>query len=416
MANPLAGLTPAELAQTPALMPPAGVVPNFINPPGTLEAVTNATMAICFTFTTIFVLVRLLTKYCVDRAFLWEDWCCLVAWMGILAFGSVILDAQSQGAGRHQWDVNAINAVKVARTSNVGSIIYGPIIAIAKLAILLQYKRLFVAHKHNFVFYGVHVLIWTNLVFYIIETFLEIFACTPREKIWNPLTPGHCIGIENNYIAVGAWNVLSDFSILILPMVAIWNLQMANTRKIGVAAVFATGLFACVASVVRLAYTVDLLYTSDGTYSIIKVGLWNVGELTTIILCACFPIMPKFLQWITGKNKNKATYHKSAYANGYGLKGHNSKRSNQFSNPMVSNNTAPWLDSEDHDLGLVGKTKGNYHNLDVGQTYVPNPAPIRKVEPAARLKGGAPANSIWKTNTVRVDTSLDPERGGYDFV
>ena len=73
MANPLAGLTPAELAQTPALMPPPGVVPNFINPSGTLEAVTNATMAICFAFTTIFVLVRLLTKYCVDRALLWED-------------------------------------------------------------------------------------------------------------------------------------------------------------------------------------------------------------------------------------------------------------------------------------------------------------------------------------------------------
>ena len=73
MANPLAGLTPAELAQTPALMPPPGVVPNFIDPPGTLEAVTNATMAICFAFTTIFVLVRLLTKYCVDRGLQWED-------------------------------------------------------------------------------------------------------------------------------------------------------------------------------------------------------------------------------------------------------------------------------------------------------------------------------------------------------
>lgn len=73
MANPLAGLTLAELAQTPALMPPAGVVSNFINPSGTLEAVTNATMAICFTLATIFVFIRLLTKYCVDRAFLWED-------------------------------------------------------------------------------------------------------------------------------------------------------------------------------------------------------------------------------------------------------------------------------------------------------------------------------------------------------
>ena len=56
------------------------------------------------------------------------------------------------------------------------------------------------------------------------------------------MVPGHCIGVENNYIAVGVWNVISDFSILILPMVAIWNLQMQNARKIGVAAVFATGL------------------------------------------------------------------------------------------------------------------------------------------------------------------------------
>lgn len=73
MANPLANLTSAELAQTPALMPPAGVRSNFLNPPGTLEGVANATMAICFTITTIFVFVRLLTKYCVDRALQLED-------------------------------------------------------------------------------------------------------------------------------------------------------------------------------------------------------------------------------------------------------------------------------------------------------------------------------------------------------
>ena len=35
--------------------------------------------------------------------------------MGVIAFGSVILYAQSQGAGRHQWDVNVLNGVKVAR-------------------------------------------------------------------------------------------------------------------------------------------------------------------------------------------------------------------------------------------------------------------------------------------------------------
>lgn len=64
----------------------------------------------------------------------------------------------------------------------------------------------------------------------------------------------------------------------------------------------------------------------------------------------------------------------------------------------------------------MGKTKGNYHNLDVGQSYLAKPGPISKVEPVARVKGGASENSIWKTNTVRVDSSLDSERGGHDFV
>ena len=131
--------------------------------------------------------------------------------------------------------------------------------------------------------------------------------------------------------------------------------------------------------------------------------------------------MPKFIHWITGKTKNKSTYHPSAYAHGYGLKGqHVSKRGNQFSNPVPANNTAPWLDREDHDVGLVGKTKtkGRYHNLDVGRNYDAQPASIGMVEPpVARAKGGgASGKSIWKTDTVRVDSALDPERGGHDFV
>lgn len=128
--------------------------------------------------------------------------------------------------------------------------------------------------------------------------------------------------------------------------------------------------------------------------------------------------MPKFLQWITGRTKrNKSAYHQSAYTNGYSLsKGQNSKRSNQLSDPMASTNTAPWLDAEDHEFGLMGKTsKGNYHNLDVGQSYIAKPAPIiSKVQQGK--PGGVPENSIWKTNEVHVDSSLDPERGGHDFV
>jgi hypothetical protein len=78
-------------------------------------------------------------------------------------------------------------------------------------------------------------------VFYTVETFLEIFACVPRKKIWNPEIPGRCIGSVQNYTAVATWNVLSDFSMLIFPLVTIWNLQIPVERKISISAVFATG-------------------------------------------------------------------------------------------------------------------------------------------------------------------------------
>ena len=120
--------------------------------------------------------------------------------------------------------------------------VYGIDITLAKVAVLLQFIRLFVGTKRDFVFYGIHIILWSNVLFYVIVTFLEIFECLPREKIWNPTVPGRCINRNANWNAIAIWNTFSDFTILILPLVAIWNLQIARKRKLGIAAIFATGL------------------------------------------------------------------------------------------------------------------------------------------------------------------------------
>lgn len=173
----------------------------------------------------------------------------------------------------------------------------------------------------------------------------------------------------------------------------------------------------------------DLLYTSDGTYSIIKVGLWNVAELTTIILCACFPILPKFFHWITGKSKAKSSYHPS---HSHSSKGGPSKRSHILQIPLGnnksnthttntntyssnSNDPTPWLDT-DGDIGPAGKSKkGTYHNLDAGRSYDGKSGAIGMGEMRGR-KEGAEGGGIWKSEEVRVDSALDPERGRRDFV
>lgn len=111
-----------------------------------------------------------------------------------------------------------------------------------KLAILLQYLRIFVPNKQSKTYYFTQCLIWTNFVFYVVLGFCAAFMCSPRERIWNPLVPGKCLSLAGILIAGGVINIFSDFCVLALPLTSIWQLQMATRHKIGISAVFAVGL------------------------------------------------------------------------------------------------------------------------------------------------------------------------------
>lgn len=142
-----------------------------------------------------------------------------------------------------------------------------------------------------------HALIWTNLLFYLISTFLEIFACTPIAKAWDPLiTNGHCINVLALNVAASSINSLSDIGILILPQVSIWRLQMALRRKVQISTVFLIGSFACVCSILRLSYAVRLYRATDLTYYSWVTGVWTYPEMASGIIVGCLPVSAKFFQ------------------------------------------------------------------------------------------------------------------------
>ena len=62
-----------------------------------------------------------------------------------------------------------------AQISSIESTIYCPIIVIVKISILLQYVTVFVVHRGSTFHYTVHGLIWANVTYYTIATFLHIF-------------------------------------------------------------------------------------------------------------------------------------------------------------------------------------------------------------------------------------------------
>lgn len=123
-----------------------------------------------------------------------------------------------------------------------GIIVYGFAVFTIKLAILLEFLRIFSPGKNHYTFWIYHSLIWLNFLFYAIVSFLSIFPCQPIKKFWKPWIDGRCLDSAKINIAIACFNSASDLSLLIVPQNVIWNLQMSFKRRIGVSAIFLVGL------------------------------------------------------------------------------------------------------------------------------------------------------------------------------
>lgn len=184
-------------------------------------------------------------------------------------------------------------------------LIYGPIIVFVKISILLQYVTLFVARRRNAFHYTVHILVWIFVIFYTVITFTFIFQCTPRHKQWNPTVPGRCQDRRQTGVFSGSINVVSDLLILLLPLPVIWRLRMTRNKKFRLLGVFGFGSFACVASIVRLFYTIKANNTTPGSTAyqmeVNKQGLWAMAEVEIGIIVGCIPTLPKFFKHFSSK-------------------------------------------------------------------------------------------------------------------
>ncbi|KUI57687.1 hypothetical protein VP1G_05001 [Cytospora mali] len=282
---------------TPAASAPPGYKAGISETPSQQPGLVAAA-AVCLTLTAIFVAIRIFTKAYVIRAVKVEDYALLVAFLGLAAFVGVIVTSGVHGQGRHLWNVSIAGVMSVANFSNISEILYGPTMFAAKFSVLKQTERIFCEARHDSVYWWIQAMIWANALFDLSIFIAFVCACIPREKLWNTTMPGTCISTNSSIIATSIINIVSDWSTLILPLVVIRRLQMDLRRKIGVMAIFAVGLLACIASIVRLVYSVRLTQTTDRTWAIDPVGIWAFVEFTTVILSGCFPILPRFLQFV----------------------------------------------------------------------------------------------------------------------
>jgi len=136
------------------------------------------------------------------------------------------------------------SALTFLQDFHVGVIFYDMTILTLKLAILLQFRRIFIPRgERSVTFWITHLVIWTNTISYIIIIFIEIFSCRPIAKLWDPLiTTGRCRNTSLEYLICPSFNFTLDAAVLVWTQKVIWSLHMSTARKLKLGVLFLAGL------------------------------------------------------------------------------------------------------------------------------------------------------------------------------
>ena len=117
--------------------------------------------------------------------------------------------------------------------------------ALAKSTILMQYLLVFAPQKSldPLMWYSARMIIAATGVYYLISSLITMFACSPREAIWNPLvTDSRCLDNNTSVLITCIYNIVSDIIVLVLPTRAVWKLRIPVKNKVRILLLFAIGL------------------------------------------------------------------------------------------------------------------------------------------------------------------------------
>ncbi|KAH7346017.1 hypothetical protein BKA66DRAFT_602851, partial [Pyrenochaeta sp. MPI-SDFR-AT-0127] len=140
------------------------------------------------------------------------------------------------GLGRHVSTLSPRELLMFAKTFFASQILWAVAIPVIKFAILMQYLRIF--RILTYIRICAWALISVSMAWGVMVVTVLILKCQPLDYNWNKSIQGRCIDEIFFYKIGTAINVTTDVLILILPMPAIWSLNVRLSRKLQVVIVF----------------------------------------------------------------------------------------------------------------------------------------------------------------------------------
>ncbi|CAI7637465.1 unnamed protein product [Penicillium glandicola] len=214
----------------------------------------------------------------------------------------------SMGTGRHLADL-PLEKILIPTLKHwyVYQLVYPLSVGIVKFSILAQYYRIFAVKQFRIATIGVGLFV---LTYTIICIFVNAFEChTKPWRAWDPSFPEGCNNLSMTYFSTAGINILTDIVILIMPLPLLMKLNLHTRRKYALIAIFLTGTFASVSSIVRLNALYKYTITTDVSYDAIQILIWSQVEVNVAIISASAPSLRPLFNNI---------FKTSSYARSYG--------------------------------------------------------------------------------------------------
>ncbi|PHH59526.1 hypothetical protein CDD81_2888 [Ophiocordyceps australis] len=276
---------------TPALAPPPGVISNLVDPPSQGYA-TIIAMVLYMVIATPCVAARLYTRARIHRKLWWDDWSSVIALIGLYGFCVIPLVGLRYGFGTDEWNVSQTHVKRFNTLFSAIEIVARISIFFTKLSILLLYIRYFCppGARRTWIFWSTLVVIIFNALYCIALVLVIRLQCVGKPPA--VVESGTCVNHYLVLVTASIINVVTDFLILLIPLIAVWHLRMPQRRKLGLLVVFAVGGLGCAASIARLGYQVPEASNPNQTIILTNVTLLALAEHVIGIVVGCMPLFP----------------------------------------------------------------------------------------------------------------------------
>ncbi|KND93474.1 hypothetical protein TOPH_01767 [Tolypocladium ophioglossoides CBS 100239] len=312
--------------------------------------------------------LRTYTRAVLMNNFQADDWLMLVAQSIFTISCAFILEGVTRGLGRHNeavlTDDDRVAALMVCiglieHPSPPATLTLGQWQAIAtatyildmmfiKLSIGIFLLRLSVDNVYKWILRVslVVIALWSMGVF-----FWDVFQCTPVEKQWDfRIQYGHCASageVISAAYAVSVMTVLSDWLYALLPIPMLWNVKMTKQAKATVIVILGLGIFASVATLIRLKFLAGLEEANDLMFAATDAMVWTLVEPGVAIVASSLATIRPLLRAMKVRGFQSTDRTPSTGISTGGRHAHNGRAT-------TARGSMPGYGSNDISLHLVG--------------------------------------------------------------